>query len=217
MSSPFFGGSPVATLNDLIARWNGGKQKGAQTVLAKKLGISQSTVSRWMKGIVKPEADLRPRLAKVLGVSEGELNSVFPKEDVDSFRAMNEPVPVVAVIKDVFFDFSFSYRTGENADVAIPNPGDKKVAALRVQGGALKPEAEDGDVIIVVESGAEEIPNGGLALVRVKEKFTLLKIQRENGKVVAKLRGPKSKDLVLSPQGEGEVVGAARFLLKRFS
>lgn len=207
----------MATLNDLIARWNGGKLKGAQTSLAKKLAVSQSAISRWMKGIVKPEIDVRPRLAKVLGVSEADLNAVFPKEDADSFRAINEPVPVVAVIKDVFFDFSFSYRTGENADVAIPNPGDKKVAALRVQGNALKPEAEDGDLIIVVESGAEEIPNGGLALVRVKDKYTLLKVQRVNGKMTARLRGPKPKEIEISSHGDAVVVGAGRFLLKRFS
>lgn len=207
----------MATFIELVSRWNGGRQKGAQTALSKKIGISQSTISRWLAGSIKPEADLRPRLAKVLGVSEEELNTAFAKKESESFRTNNDPIPVVAVIKDRFFDFSFSYRTGENADIAIPNPGQKKVAALRVLGSSLKPEAEDGDLIVVVESSAEEIPNGGLALVRVKEKHTLLKIHRVNGQILAKLRGIKSKDLILQPQTDGVVVGVARFLLKRFT
>lgn len=210
----------MATFIELIAYWNGGRQKGAQTALSKKIGVSQSTISRWMSGTMQPEVDLRPRLAKVMGVSEQELNAAFPKdskEDAASFKALTEPVPVVAAIKDVFFDFSFSYRTGENADIVVPHPGDKKVAALKVQGNALKPDAEDGDLIIVVESNAEAIPNGGLALVRVKEKHTLLRIKREGGKIIAKSRRGKTRDFVLQPPVDGVVVGAARFLLKRFS
>lgn len=207
----------MATFVELIAHWNGGRRKGAQTLLAKKMGVSQSTTSRWMAGTMQPEIDLRPRLAKVLGVSEEELNAALPKDDTASFKALTEPVPVVAVIKDVLFDFSFSYRTGENADIVVPHPGDKKVVALRVQGNALKPDAEDGDLIVVVESNAEAIPNGGLALVRVKEKHTLLKIKRDNGKIIAKARGTKAKDLTLQPPVDGLVVGSARFLLKRFS
>ncbi len=210
----------MATFVELIAHWNGGRRKGAQTTLSKKIGVSQSTISRWMAGTMQPEIDLRPRLAKVLGISEQELNAAFPKDsrdDAASFKALTEPVPVVAVIKDVFFDFSFSYRTGENADIVVPHPGDKKVAALRVQGDALKPDAEDGDLIIVVESNAEAIPNGGLALVRLKEKHILLKIKRESGKIVAKSGRGKAREIVLQPPVDGVVVGAARFLLKRFS
>jgi transcriptional regulator with XRE-family HTH domain len=119
----------MATFIELIAHWNGGRQKGAQTALSKKIGVSQSTISRWMAGTMQPEVDLRPRLAKVLGVSEQELNAAFPKdsrEDAASFKALSEPVPVVASIKGRVLRFLFFLPDGRKCRYRCPSPRGQK-------------------------------------------------------------------------------------------
>lgn len=44
-----------------------------QQNLADELGVSQSLVSLWEKGDIKPRADMLPKLARVLGCSIDDL------------------------------------------------------------------------------------------------------------------------------------------------
>lgn len=60
------------TLKELI------KAKGyTQTSLADKLGVSQPTVSGWIRGNNKPKTKDLPRIAKALGVSVTKLVKVL--------------------------------------------------------------------------------------------------------------------------------------------
>lgn len=51
-----------------------------QTDLAEKVGATQQTVSRWTSGRVLPSLDKLPKLAKVLGVDQGELMDALVKD-----------------------------------------------------------------------------------------------------------------------------------------
>lgn len=57
----------------LLKRYNQGLQRGAQVRLAKALGVTEGVVSRWANGELMPGEEIRPKLAKLLGVSEQEL------------------------------------------------------------------------------------------------------------------------------------------------
>jgi len=56
-----------------LKKWNGGIYRGSQLRLAKSLGIDQSGIRRWMEGTTKPKEELRPKLAKLLGITVDEL------------------------------------------------------------------------------------------------------------------------------------------------
>ena len=65
-------GAQKLTLKELI------KAKGyTQTSLADKLGVSQPTVSGWIRGNNKPKTKDLPRIAKALGVSVTKLVKVL--------------------------------------------------------------------------------------------------------------------------------------------
>lgn len=56
-----------------------GAIRGGQTKLAKDLGADQSTVSGWIKGRTTPTKDFLKKMAKLFGVSEGEVLSAFSR------------------------------------------------------------------------------------------------------------------------------------------
>lgn len=66
-----------AGFEELLKKWNRGVFRGAQQRLAKRLGIKQSTVSRWVSGTLSPGEELRFRVAKELGVTDEELAGCF--------------------------------------------------------------------------------------------------------------------------------------------
>lgn len=63
--------------SELLKRWNGGIENGAQTAFSKKLGINQSTVARWASGKAFPDERMLPRVAKALGVSVAEITEAI--------------------------------------------------------------------------------------------------------------------------------------------
>lgn len=72
----------------LLRKINGGKLRGSQTVLAKKVGVQPGTVSRWVSGKAAMGEDAEIAVAKVLGVSVPELHRAIsgPKEKETSGR-----------------------------------------------------------------------------------------------------------------------------------
>jgi transcriptional regulator with XRE-family HTH domain len=80
------------TFEEYLISWNGGKIRGAQTRLAKKLKIAQSAISRWVNGDGIPEEDLRIPVAKELGISVEQLLSSLPPKNNNSFMRVCEDV-----------------------------------------------------------------------------------------------------------------------------
>ena len=60
---------------------NNGKIKGAQRIIAKKLGISDTSVSLWFKNDKKPSLDSIIKMAKVFKKSEAEIMDIFSVEE----------------------------------------------------------------------------------------------------------------------------------------
>jgi transcriptional regulator with XRE-family HTH domain len=52
----------------------------SQPKLADRVGVDQSTVSRWESGDCRPEAKHYPKLAKVFGITADEAVSLFAPE-----------------------------------------------------------------------------------------------------------------------------------------
>lgn len=60
---------------------NDGTIKGAQRIIAQKLGISETSVSLWFKKDKKPSLDNVIKMAKIFDKSEKEIKEVFSIND----------------------------------------------------------------------------------------------------------------------------------------
>lgn len=165
----------------LLARWNRGVSRGAQTKFARLVGVAPNTVSQWVRGVSQPAEDLLPKVAKALEVAQEKLDRLFVARRAALQAAMREPspvwpqgtdgasdVPVYGTISKRFFQFSFSDGIPEEfLPISIRRPGHRRYAALRVSGTFLKPMAQDGDYLLVAE--AASAPDGKWAVVRGQE------------------------------------------------
>lgn len=214
--------------NDLLAQWNGGIFKGAQTRLAKILDVDRGTISRWATGTLVPGEDLRRKVAQTLGVTVDELMATFKAYTMyqrmkadgvmtvkETFKPYETRMRVVGTVSAEKFDFSFDYDTGEYADVDLPrNPG-KKAAILRVVGNCMEPKLSNGDMIVVVECTESEIPNGGLAVIRLNGEHTLKRVYRVPDGVELRPDSKAFKTIKIKAGDAADVVGVVRWIIRK--
>lgn len=76
--------------NDLLLRLNGGILRGAQVSLAKKLGVTEASVSRWLDGKARPKDQYILAMARLAGCSPSDVMAAFNiKEKSDEFAPLS--------------------------------------------------------------------------------------------------------------------------------
>jgi transcriptional regulator with XRE-family HTH domain len=78
---------------DALKAWNGGIERGAQTRLAKALKVAPNTVSQWARAEspLLPGEEIRPRLARELGITVDALMQLFQREPAMFVRDSGSP------------------------------------------------------------------------------------------------------------------------------
>jgi transcriptional regulator with XRE-family HTH domain len=175
-------GAPV-TFDEVLARWNGGVGRGAQTRLARRLGLAPNTVSQWVTGVSRPDGDLRPRLARELGMPSEALDRLFGPRRAAPALALRETaradgpaaLPVFAAVREEPFQFDFGGAVPEEIlPLSVGGGYGGRSAALRVAGDRWKPLAEDGDYLLLVESSVAQ--EGKWAVVRREDGCRLRRL-----------------------------------------
>jgi len=129
-----------------------------QAALARKAGLSQSTISRMRRGEVDPQSDNLRRVADALGIPVSRLLSPTAVDDLASStssvasqaKALRR-VPIVSLVQAGGF--------GETVDPYPPGDGSgwlwcpvncgPRTFALKVHGESMEPRYHDGDTIFV--------------------------------------------------------------------
>lgn len=211
---------------DILTRWNNGLAFGAQSKFAASVGVDQGTVSRWMNGL-PPNEELRPRIAKILGITVEELMDSISGRKQESllsragivvpttFKPFTSRLKVVGTVSAEKFDFSFDYETGEFEEVDLPRDPGKKAALLRVSGKCMEPKINSGDLVVVVEAGFDEIPNGGLAVIRLNGECTLKRVHRMTDGIELRPDNKAHKTIKLSGDEPANVVGVVRWIIRK--
>lgn len=192
-------------------RAKGGKIGLTQEELAKAIGVSRQIIVDWESG--RSKVPYR-RLVSLSKFFVQPLDSF--QEDPSSHDVVRDtpalygttpptsPVPVLGSVSDERFHFSFDQVAEEYLPVALPGPPLKRSFALRITGKSLHPTAHDGEYAIVVESSYAE--DGKLAIVRLKQEFTLKRIYRSQDYIELRPDNPAYPSQKIPPD-EFQVVG----------
>jgi len=154
----------MTEIERMIVAANGGKFRGAQTALAKKLKVNQGTVSRWCKG-TRPDPDVQPKLAAALNLTQAALMALFqsppqrglPPSGVDmaSLRIDTAPgVPVLGVVSADRFACAFDSASEDAERIPNPYPNRDDVFALKVKGDCMEPTLHDGEYVYMLAKAA---------------------------------------------------------------
>lgn len=218
------------SFEDLLRNFNGGLLDGAQKKLSTALKIEIYNVSNWANGRAFPSIDIRPKVAKALGVSEEVLMSALVETKKrrklvvpESLKHLEDhlanttlpagPIPVLGVVSAEKFRFSFQAVPEEY--IYAPCPPGHQCFGLKVQGQCMEPKISDGEYIIVAKT--DYVDDGQLAVVRVGEDCTLKRVYRkpEKNHIELKPDNPKFKALKVKPD-DMRIVGRATGKFSKF-
>lgn len=206
------------TFKEILKKWNHGQISGAQAKLAEKFKINPGTVSRWAKGLSEPEEDIRPKIAKELGVSVEQLMACFPQRPAGGAGFASEPILGIPGIQQVTYVPVLGVVSAETFKEAIETPlplhdplpipyevkGGRKAFALKISGDCMLPKAQDGEYAIVVETSY--VADGSLAVVCWDGECTLKRLYRRGDHLELKPDNPDHHTL-RKPAAACRIVG----------
>lgn len=202
----------VSKFNSLLEK-KYGKIRGAQTLLANDLKISQATIACWATGRNRPSIDFSKLLAKHFGVSLAEILEVF---DITIETDNNSLAPAKSAKPDASKVIQAMPLTSPNtiqlpilADVpaGLPEWSDREVEVfvdiprflfpgsdfiIRCIGDSLEPELHIGDYCVIRKT--EDVVKDKPMLVETEDGYVmkLIKVD-ENGEPVLCSTNPKYK------------------------
>ena len=191
-----------------------------QTELAKRSQISNSSISRYIKGDWEGKQGAVYALAKALGVTEAWLMGydvpMEAEEAPSPIPAGFEPLPEMATIPLVgSIACGTPILAEQNIEARIGVPALWRADfALTCHGNSMAAMIQDGDIVCIRKQ--PEVENGEIAAVRIGEEATLKRFYRQGDTVMLQAENPAFSPLVYTRDQlneitiEGRVVGICR-------
>ena len=169
------------TKEELLKQINNGIVRGAQTKIAKELGISHVSVLRWFSGQLKPSEENIKKMSKIFDISEEKIKEAFgmgaalpPTNMIDGrielsyvpVRGMSSATAEQFILEEVETYLPFR-KTGPN-QFAI-----KIVGNCMVDPDDPRNSIYDGDYVIVDPDA--EARNGDVIVARLDGEYSTVK------------------------------------------
>lgn len=177
-----------------------------QKNLANAVGVSETTVSRWLNGEREPKGKIRKKVAEFFGINESELY-VSTNEVIRTDRAIQK-IPVLSwVSANRFSVVEDPFPPGIADEYHATTTKGVNMYALRVKMDCMEPEFMEGDIIVVRPDIQPE--NGDYVIVRdnKKNEATFKQLKKYGKTIVLHPLNPKYKDIVLDEEDRYQIVG----------
>lgn len=190
------------TKEEFLKKINNGIVRGAQTKIAKDLGVSHVSVLRWFSGQLKPGEENVQKLSDVYHLPVKTIRKMFDIEDLEFSRSLRVTpltdkntisLPILADVPAGLPEFS-------DADVEtfwdIPRwvfPGADFV--VKCNGDSLEPKLHQGDYCVIRKT---EEPIHGRAMVVKTERGICMKVIKKlsDGTIQLCSTNPKYKPFI---------------------
>lgn len=192
-----------------------------QAELAKRSGISKSSISRYIKGDWEGKQSAVYELAKALGVTEAWLMGYDVPMESDTAPAVPpgfEPLPEMATVPLVGrIACGQPITAEENLEGYVSIPAEWHATfTLLCEGDSMEPRIKDGDLVAI--RSQPQVENGEIAAVRIDCEATLKHVYLYPDKIVLQPENPNYAPIVKIGEEmnditiEGKAVGLCRGL-----
>ena len=171
----------------------------SQAELAKRVGVSRSTIAMWETGGSQPDNDALRRIADILGVSTdyllGRTDVERPTFDLEKAGILPLPemmdIPLVGTIA-----CGTPILASQNIEDYLQAPAYTHATfALRCQGDSMiNARIFDGDVVFIRQQ--DDVDDGDIAAVLIGEEATLKRVRKLPAKLVLSPCNPLYDDLI---------------------
>ena len=176
------------------------KARYSQEQIARKLGLTQGSVSSWETGRNNPEASQLAELAKILDVSVEDFFDESPHRDLDAINITRRAVPILGNvpcgeqrIPDTEPDGYADLPEGVQADFA-----------LRCIGDSMSPLFMDGDLVLIRQQ--TDVEEGQIAAVSIDGETTLKHVYHHPGGLLLIAENSKYKPISVPFTPDKEII-----------
>ena len=142
----------------------------SQAAFAKRVGVTQGTVSQWENGLTRPNLDQLKSISAMFGLSVDAL--------LNNARAINLQRKAIPILGNIACGELVSPDTNPDGYTDIPD-GVSADFALRCNGDSMNPTFIDGDLVLIRQQ--PEVEPGQIAAVNIAGETTLKHVYPQNG------------------------------------
>ncbi len=192
-----------------------------QAELAKRSGISKSSISRYIKGDWEGKQSAVYELAKALGVTEAWLMGYDVPMENDAPLAVPpgfDPLPEmesVSLVGQIACGQPITAEENLEGYVSIPAEW-HATFTLMCKGDSMEPTIHDGDLVAIRKD--VEVENGEIAAVRIEDEATLKHVYLHSDYIELRPENPAYSSIIRRKEEmndvaiEGKAVGLCRGL-----
>lgn len=194
------------SFENLLKKWNGGIERGAQARLVAETGLSKALISNYISGRQKPSEAAIKKIAQALQISEEELDNVF-NNMANEERAEVMLIPVLGTSSATEEKFIL-----EETETYLPiKKSSARQFAVRVEGNCMvDPEDPQNSIYhgnyIIVDPDADAT-NGDVVLARIDEEYSTIKRMFVKGKEVKLIPDNPACTTIIKPVKSVEIIG----------
>jgi repressor LexA len=156
----------------------------SQEQVARKLGITQGSISQWENGITEPDTGTLAQLAKMFSVPLDFFISEEPRRDLDSIRITRNAVPIVG---DIACGEPITAQQNIEGYADLPD-GVHADFALRCKGDSMEPTFIHGDLVLIRQS--PDFQPGQIAAVGIEGEAILKHVYRQGDQILCVSENP---------------------------
>lgn len=177
------------------------KQKGySQEQLARKLGITQGSVSLWEQERNDPDTKTAVKLAQIFEIPLDSLFSNEPRRELDSIRINRAAVPILG---NIACGQRVTPDTTPDGFADLPD-GVRADFALRCNGDSMEPTFMDGDLVLIRQQ--PEVEPGQIAAVNIGGETTLKRVYKQEGGIMLVADNPAYSPVFAPTSADEEII-----------
>ena len=174
--------------------------KYSQEQLARKLNITQGSVSQWEKGRTSPDTQTLIQLARLFNVSLNDLTDDKPFRELDSIRVIRNAVPIIGEIA-----CGSPITAEENIEGYTDLPENVRADfALRCKGDSMTPTFLDGDLVLIRQQ--PEVESGQIAAVNIDGETTLKHVYKQDNGLLLTADNANFRPIYIPSDSDKEIV-----------
>lgn len=176
------------------------KAKYSQEHLARRLGLTQGSISSWETGRNDPDTGTLVQLAQIFGVSVDELTGMQQHKDFDAINIRLAAIPIVG---NIACGERITPDTNADGYADIPE-GIHADFALRCKGDSMNPTLRDGDLVLIRQQ--PEVENGQIAAVSIDGETTLKRVYVQQGGISLIAENPLFPPINVPADSDREII-----------
>lgn len=156
----------------------------SQEQVARKLDVTQGTVSQWENGLTEPDTRTLAQLAQMFSVPLDYFLSEEPHRDLDSIRITRNAVPIIG---EIACGEPITAQQNIEGYADLPD-GVHADFALRCKGDSMEPTFMHGDLVLIRNS--PDFQPGQIAAVGIEGEALLKHVYRQGENILCVSENP---------------------------